>query len=100
MAVDANRDGTIKFAGNFNNQSVAGKPTDKTEETKPFRLWCNDDDDHVGSKEEDRVPVVRADSQDDQIDGRRDLEDFTRLFIHLGAFHEELVSGTMKVGLK
>jgi hypothetical protein len=63
-------------------------------------FWCNDDDDHVGIKEEDRVPVVQPDHQDNQIDGRRDLEDFMRLFIHLGAFHQELANGTMKVGLK
>jgi len=100
LAVDANRDGSIKFAGNLHDTNLIGVPLDRTSESEPFRFWCNDDDDHVGTKEEDRVPVVQADSQDDQIDGRRDLEDFTRLFIHLGAFHEELVSGTMKVGLK
>ncbi len=100
IAVDANRDGVIKFAGNFKDQRVAGKPRDKTEETKPFRFWCNDDDDHVGAKEEDRMPVMQPDSQDDQIDGRRDLEDFTRLFVHVGAFHQELANGTMQVGLK
>ena len=47
IAVDANRDGTIRFAGNF--QTTQGKPTDKTTEAKPFRFWCNDDDDFVGT---------------------------------------------------
>lgn len=46
------------------------------------------------------MPVSQPDSQDNLIEGRRDLEDFTRLFLHLGGFHQELVSGTMKVGLK
>lgn len=47
LAVDANRDGVIKFAGNYNGTAIdlAGKPQDKTEEAKPFRFWINDDND-------------------------------------------------------
>jgi hypothetical protein len=100
LAVDSNRDGLIKFAGNFDDPSVAGKPSDKTEEAKPFRFWCNDDDDHVGSKEEDRVPVMQPDSQDDQIDGRRDLEDFTRLHLYVGGLQDAIAAGSLQVGLE
>jgi len=28
------------------------------------------------------------------------LEDFTRLYVHLGAFYQELANGTFKIGLK
>lgn len=34
MAVDANRDGLIKFSGNANDQSVFGKPFDRTSEDR------------------------------------------------------------------
>jgi hypothetical protein len=96
IAVDANRDGVIKFAGN----NAAGQPADKTAQDKPFRFWCNDDDDYVGTEEYDRVPVVQPDYQDDQIAGRRDLEDFARLYVHIGAFYEEIANGTFQIGLK
>ena len=96
VAVDANRDGVIQFSGN----STGSGAFDKTEESKPYRFWCNDDDDYVGTAENDRVPVVQPDFQDDQIAGRRDLEDFTRLYVRVGAFYQELANGKMKVGLK
>jgi len=61
IAVDANRDGVIKFGGNYDDPAVAGKPQDKTEETKPFRFWCNDDDDGT-----DRATLIgcRADAEE------------------------------------
>jgi len=96
IAVDSNRDGTIRFAGNF--QSTQGKPTDMTTETKPFRFWCNEDDDGTGDGAENAGGA--ADSADAEIKSKRDLEDFARLYVHIGAFYEELVAGSFKIGLK
>jgi pimeloyl-ACP methyl ester carboxylesterase len=97
IAVDANRYGVIKFAGNYNKPEVAGKPFDKTEETKPFRFWCNEDDD---SGEKDNPGSSTQDYADFIIQGKRDLEDFSRLHLYLGGLHEAVVSGNIKVGLK
>ena len=97
LAVDANRDGVIAFAGNM----VAGKPADKTTKTKPFRFWINDDNDtHNENGGEDVVPVLFPDSEDDEINSLRDLEDFARLYVHIGAFYEEIATGTFQIGLK
>ena len=99
LAVDANRDGTIRFAGNF--QTDKTKPVDKTTEAKPFRFWCNDDNDTYNENGgEDVVPVLFPDSEDDEINSMRDLEDFTRLWLHIGAFYDEISNGTFKIGLK
>jgi len=96
IAVDSNRDGTIRFAGNF--QSTQGKPTDTTTEAKPFRFWCNDDEDGTGDGFE--VLGGLPDYADNQINSKRDLEDFSRLYVHIGAFYEELANGTFQIGLK
>lgn len=103
LAVDANRDGVIKFAGSGTGASFQGKPQDRTEEPKPFRFWVNDDQDQLVLEaifEGEMIPVQQADSSDDEIKSRRDLEDFTRLYLHVGAFHEEINNGTFKIGLK
>lgn len=99
MAVDANRDGYIKFAGNYSDSAVAGKPQDKTEETKPFRFWVNSDDDK-GPQGTEQFPAANPDNMDNRIGSVRDLEDFTRLWLHVGAFYDEISNGTFKVGLK
>ena len=92
MAVDTNRDGVIKFAGNFNDQSVAGKPSDMTTEDKPFRFWLNNDRD---------VPNQSfPDSQHPVIPNIRDMEDYARLHIHIDAFKEQFEDGTFQVGLE
>lgn len=109
LAVDANRDGVIKFAGNFDDPNVADKPADKTTQDKPFRFWCNDDQDSTFGTTEgenfiegERTPVAVPDSNNNQIVAKRDLEDFTRLWIHIGAFYQELqdTNGKLQVGLK
>ena len=91
IAVDSNRDGTIAFSG---------EARDTTSRDAPFRFWINDDDDHVDVEENDRVPVLQPDHLDDQIEGRRDLEDFSRLAIYVGSLKEQIADGTYKIGLK
>ncbi|MFZ4777555.1 MAG: hypothetical protein ACOYM3_19470 [Terrimicrobiaceae bacterium] len=102
MAVDANRDGVIKFAGNFNSSdpNLAGKPQDKTEESKPFRFWINDDNDGLPNAEGEAVGTGTSDYEDGVIQTARDLEDFARLYVHIGGFYEEIADGTFKIGLK
>jgi hypothetical protein len=90
IAVDANRDGTIAFSGDTR---------DTTSQDAPFRFWCNDDDDNVGTEERDIIPPGQPDSQDDQIDCRRDLEDFARLHINIGGLEEAIANGDIQVGL-
>lgn len=96
VAVDANRDGFIKFAGNYNASSVSGKATDTTSLAQPFRFWCNDDDrtnkDHPGS--------TTKDSTNSQIESFRDLEDFTRLYLYIGGLQDSVADGTFSVGLE
>jgi len=100
MAVDANRDGVISFAGNFGDSEVAGKPRDRTEEDKPFRFWVNDDNDGLPNSEGEVVGVGDSDYEDGIIQTARDLEDFTRLWLHLDGYYDQLADGTFKVGLK
>jgi len=100
MAVDANRDGFIRFSGNYNDSAVAGKPQDKTEEAKPFRFWINDDDDGDSGGGEEMVDSSRKDYTDGIIKTARDLEDFTRLFINIGGLHDAVADGTFSVGLE
>lgn len=97
MAVDGNRDGFIRFAGNYNDSSVAGKPTDKTEEVKPFRFWINDDDDR---ENKDHPGSSKKDSTNNRIESLRDLEDFTRLHLYIGGLQDAVAEGTFSVGLE
>jgi hypothetical protein len=50
--------------------------------------------------ENDVVPASQANHLDDIIQGRRDLEDFTRLWLRFEAFSSEIANGTFKVGFK
>jgi hypothetical protein len=100
MAVDANRDGVVKFAGNFSDPNAAGKPQDRTEESKPFRFWCNDDHDISDTDESGEGLTGAADSADNEIKSERDLEDFTRLHLYFGGLQEAIANGTIKVGLE
>ncbi len=97
LAVDANRDGVIKFAGNHNDGALAGKPADKTTEAKPYRFWLNDDND---SGEQDHPGVGPQDSASDSIVSLRDLEDFTRLHLNIGGMQDAIANGTITVGLE
>ncbi len=93
MAVDGNRDGVIKFAGN----PTAAGAFDKTEEDQPFRFWLNNDDDRDG---EDHPESSQKDSDDDQIQSTRDLEDLTRLHLHIGGLQDAIANGTFQIGLE
>ena len=89
LAVDANRDGTIKLPSE--------DASDATAADKPFRFWLNDDIDrgHTVDKtdfEEDDLSLKEAgtiadcktaDWQNNQILAKRDLEDFARLWISM-----------------
>ena len=89
IAVDANRDGKIAFSG---------ENRDFTSEQAPFRFWCNDDNDQDGEGEESLSGA--ADSTDDEIRSLRDLEDFTRLHLYIGAFQDAIANGRIQIGLE
>ena len=95
MAVDANRDGTIKFAGNVGD----GAPFDVTSRDQMFRFWINNDQD---SESGEVVPVEQEDNGTlgEGINSKRDLEDCARLWMYFGGLHEAIVAGDIKVGLK
>lgn len=98
MAVDANRDGVIKFAGNVSDSNLAENPLDKTEKTKPFCVWINSDNDGTGDGAEDVEGA--ADCNDTEIKSKRDLEDFFRLHLYFGGLQAQIADGTYTVGLK
>ena len=87
IAVDANRDGEVKL----------GSSTDKTTQDKPFRFWCNDDDD---SGEHDHPGSSTKDSDSNTIVSLRDLEDFTRLHLNIGGLQDAIANGDIQVGLE
>ncbi len=95
LAVDLNRDGKIALP-------TDGDKSDVTSPTMPFRFWINDDDDVDTDELNDveRAPISRADSDDDRIDGIRDLEDFARLNLYLGGLGETVLNGKVAIGLK
>lgn len=95
MAVDANRDGVISFAG---EQPPSGSGSiERTTKDKPFRFWVNGDDD---SENKDHPGSGSKDSNSNTIVSMRDLEDFARLHLHVGGLHDAIVSGTVSVGLE
>jgi hypothetical protein len=109
LSVDANRDGAIKNAGNYDDETLADKKSDVTTEAKPFRFWVNDDHDkghQVHSSgtstvyEEDDLNDSIKDYDSDSIQYKRDLEDFTRLWIYIGGLQEAISQGNIQVGLK
>ena len=85
IAVDVNRDGTIAFSG---------------ETVTPLPSRCNDDDYFSPDGGKDVAPPLQLDSQDDQIDSRRDLEDFARLHLVIGCLQKAIADGTIEVGLE
>ena len=91
IAVDANRDGDIVFEGDSR---------DITSRDKPFRFWMNDDHDGIPNDERDVVPPAESDYADDTIQTMRDLEDFARLYLRIGALRDRVADGTFKIGLK
>jgi hypothetical protein len=74
LAVDGNRDGTITLSGSGGS--------DQTTEDKPYRFWVNDDQDtDTSGSTGDIVPAATPDYESDHIVSKRDLEDWTRLWI-------------------
>ncbi len=110
IAVDANKDGIIKFAGNFNDPELVEHNIDQTSEDAPYRFWLNDDDDTevqlddegelVGPKEADEIPPQHLDHSLHKIVSKRNLEDFSRLWIFIGALHDGIVQGDIQIGLR
>ena len=91
IAVDANRDGTIAFSG---------EARDTTSQDAPFRFWINNDDDGLFDFEQEVMDGV-PDYQDQyHSKSDADLEDFTRLHIHIGALQDAIMHEQIKVGLK
>ncbi|MDZ4787689.1 MAG: SpaA isopeptide-forming pilin-related protein [Blastochloris sp.] len=97
IAVDANRDGVIRYSGNYADSTLEDKPVDTTAVSKKFQFWLNDDDD---SDEKDHPGSTTRDSNDMVINSKRDLEDFARLNIYIGGMQESILSGQIRVGLK
>jgi len=94
VAVDADRDGEITF-----------DQKDKTTAEKPFRFWINDDVDKGdtvdGSDwEEDDHNESAKDSDDGQLNFRRDLEDLTRLWIDFSGINGVFPASDSTVELK
>ncbi|PAW79530.1 MAG: hypothetical protein B9S32_03055 [Verrucomicrobia bacterium Tous-C9LFEB] len=101
LAVDANRDGTIKFGGNSSDSDVADKPTDTTTQDKPFRFWCNDGQNVA----EDQAAlsgsqVTTANYTLGQINFKGDLENFARLWMYIGGLQQAIHDGNIKIGFK
>jgi Bacterial TSP3 repeat/Alpha/beta hydrolase of unknown function (DUF900) len=93
IMVDANRDGQMSFT------NAAIHSGDTTTSERPYRFWLNDDDDGAAD-EQDHIPVSTPDYADGIIRSRRDLEDFARLHVNLGALHEGLESGAIKAAFE
>ena len=86
LTVDANRDGEVTLG------------RDTTSEATPYRFWINDDDDQADGTEQ--VPVVTPDNADALIDGKRDLEDFTRLHLYIGGLQDAIRNGDIQVQME
>lgn len=99
LAVDANRDGTLRFAGNLHDTNLTTFPFDRTSQAEPFRFWVNNDNDGQGDGEE-VVPVTVGDCEDLTMLSARDLEDFARMRLYLGALQSLVSEGKLLVGLK
>lgn len=106
IAVDANRDGQIKFASEDSS--------DATSAAAPYRFWLNDDDDervmrtwttgnaYTESELDDREVTSDAgnDCNNVVIDTERDLEDLARLWIYTQGLNTAFKNGDMQLGLK
>jgi len=64
------------------------------------QVWINDDNDGLPNAEGDAIGTGTPDYEDGVIQTARDLEDFSRLYVHVGGFYEEIANGTFKIGLK
>ncbi len=103
LAVDVNRDGTIKFASE--------DASDATSATTPYRFWVNDDIDRNHTTNNDLFqttteqddletsPDGKLDWEENTIPCQRDLEDFARLWVYTMGLNTAFKNGDMKLGL-
>ena len=89
MMVDGNRDGVLDE-----------KDYGSTTQGSPFRFWLNNDHDVKDAEGAGEELSGAEDSADDHIQSKRDLEDFARLDINLGAFRQAVLDGQIKLGIK
>lgn len=98
LMVDGNRDGKIEAT-----------ETDRTGLEKPYRFWLNDDDDtelaydqngQSYPSDQEAVPAARPDYSQHEIISRRNLEDFSRLWIEVGPMWYDVLVGNVQIGLK
>ena len=105
LMVDGNRDGQMSIDDPLIHDR------DITSEERPYRFWLNDDDDtelnyngeggaSTGPTEEEKVPAPRPDYSLRQIASKRNLEDFSRLWIYFSGLQDAITSGTIQVGLR
>jgi hypothetical protein len=104
LMVDGNRDEQMSF------DDAVVHNADQTSTDKPYRFWLNDDDDTEmspgeggrpsGPAEVETVPALRKDCDGYKIASKRNLEDFSRLWIDLGYLQYEVLGGSIQVGLK
>ncbi len=96
LAVDANRDGTIKLASE--------DASDATSATNPYRFWLNDDDDGNALNDEQEVAGGTAKDYESRGDfgiaSKRDLEDFARLWLSVQGITAALKRGDLQLGFK
>ncbi len=92
LAVDANSDGQIKFAG----EDVS----DVTSTEKPYRFWLNDDDDGDSDGAEDVKNSSTIDYDRTSIKNTRDLEDFARIWIDASGIATALKNGDLQLALR
>jgi len=86
LAVDTDRDGTIRFDN-----------SDATSSKRPYRFWVNNDNDvAISGEEPERIGSTVQDHQNGTIDNIRDLEDFARIWIDVAGLHR----GINATGLK
>jgi alpha-tubulin suppressor-like RCC1 family protein len=92
LAVDNNRDGSITFE--TENQTTADNP---------YRFWVNNDNDGYATSIEDYAdldPSRASDANNLTISCKRDLEDYTRLWINTQDITEDLISGKLLLALE
>ena len=107
IAVDANRDGVIKFSGNCNDPEVADKPFDTTSKEKPFRFWVNDgvdgycQDPNESSVQDDLEPTYgMKNCKQLYATCERDLQNFARLWISTRGLNQSIRDGNITIGLE
>ncbi|QQL43819.1 hypothetical protein [Sulfuriroseicoccus oceanibius] len=103
LAVDANRDGKVRFPGDLSSDGCA---PDLTAPHRPLCFWLNHDQDSPTKSlwwediDPETVPVKARDSDDLKIKTTRDLEDFARLDLMVEGLEPMLVSGDLLLGLE